>query len=109
MCKAQEGSSLQAREALGEDDLQQHVVFRFADLMESWEWAHALPKLADVVFPNFWGWHLGVGVSHDPITPVTWFDALIQSIEGKYHCHSHTNSCLSDSFPHTAAQSHWCN
>lgn len=62
---------------LGEDDLQKHIVFRFAGLMEHWEWAHALPKPADAVFKNLWGKgnprgdfmtpSLGVE-SHDPIT-----------------------------------------
>lgn len=53
VCKAQERSPSGTRGALGEDGLQKHVVFRFADLTENWEWAHALPKLADVVLKNF--------------------------------------------------------
>lgn len=96
---------------LGEDDLQKHIVFRFAGLMEHWEWAHALPKPADAVFKNLWGDFmtpsLGVewGGSHDPVTPVTWFDALIQSTERKYLYNSHTSSCLCDTARHTATQS----
>lgn len=46
-----------------------------------------------------------MGESHDPITPMTWFDALIQSTEGKYLRNSHASSCLCHTARHTATQS----
>lgn len=41
--------------SLGEDDLQKHIVFRFASPNGALGMGHALPKPADAVFKNLWG------------------------------------------------------
>lgn len=49
------GELMEGGGGLGEDDLQKHIVFRFASPNGALGMGHALPKPADAVFKNLWG------------------------------------------------------